>query len=289
MIRAVANPTGHERATRSPKAIAQAMLRKVGLYHRLKASPIYDLYWRLSDRRILQQRATELTFYRTVLDGFQPGSLIFDIGANQGYKSAIFLKLGARVVAVEPDPHSQQVLKETFLQYRVFKPPLVIVGMAASDRDGIGQIWLDAPGSAKNTLSTKWVDILRNDPERFGTPLAFASTQRTATISLDSLIATHGVPFYIKIDVEGHEPMTLSGLRRPVRYLSFEVNLPEFRTEGAQCVERLAYLAPSGTFNYVVDCASGLALKQWANKRDFLTILDQCDSRSIEVFWKSEG
>ena len=40
--------------------------------------------------------------------------------------------------------------------------------------------------------------------------------------TLDALIARHGEPVFIKIDVEGLEAAVLAGLSRPVRALSFE-------------------------------------------------------------------
>ena len=40
--------------------------------------------------------------------------------------------------------------------------------------------------------------------------------------TLDRLIAQHGVPSFIKIDVEGFEDQVLAGLTHPVPALSFE-------------------------------------------------------------------
>ena len=48
-------------------------------------------------------RAAGRRFYRKLLAGLQRDGLIFDIGANMGAKTDIFLRLGARVVSVEPD------------------------------------------------------------------------------------------------------------------------------------------------------------------------------------------
>lgn len=271
----------------SIKTRAQTVLKRIGLYDRVKASRLYDAYWILADKRILDSRRAEINFYRHLLRGFQPGDLVFDIGANQGFKTDVFLRMGARVVAIEPDTHSQAALKSRFLRYRLLKRPVTIVGRAVSDRDGVETIWLDAPGSAKNTLNKKWVDLLRNDERRFGERLGFKSRQEIETVSVDTLIATYGVPFFIKIDVEGHEPVVLRGLRRPVPYLSFEVNLPEFRPEGQQCIELLADLATNGRFNYAVDCHRGLVLQKWADKKEFLSVFGDCTETSIEVFWNT--
>ena len=97
---------------------------------------------------------------------------------------------------------------------------------------------------------------------------------------------THGLPCYVKIDVEGFETNVLRGLHRPVPYLSFEVNLPEFKPEGLECVELLRRLAADGKFNYVVDCRHGLVLERWLEPREFSPVLDACSETSIEVFWK---
>jgi hypothetical protein len=81
--------------------------------------------------------------------------------------------------------------------------------------------------------------------------------------------------------------VVLRGPRRPVRYLSFEVNLPEFRVEGQQCVERLGFLAPGGSFNYMADYASSLALSSWLPAGDFSSVLESRGEQSIEVFWRT--
>jgi len=109
------------------------MFKRFGLYERARGSWIYDLYWSLADRRIIEDRRREVNFYRNLLDGFRKGDVIFDVGANQGYKSDIFLRLGAAVVAVEPDESSQEVLAQKFLKYRLNRKPLVIVSKAVSE------------------------------------------------------------------------------------------------------------------------------------------------------------
>ena len=44
----------------------------------------------------------------------KPRDLCFDVGANIGSKTKIFLELGARVVCIEPQPNCVDVLKETY-------------------------------------------------------------------------------------------------------------------------------------------------------------------------------
>jgi FkbM family methyltransferase len=269
------------------KSFLQGQLKRVGLYDRLKGSRAYDFYWQFANRRVLENRRQELSFYRNLLSDFSEGDLIFDVGANQGTKSDLFLRLGARVIAVEPDQENQSVLQRRFRSLRLHPKPLIIVGKALADRDAVQTMWIDEPGSAKNTLSEKWVDTLRSDGQRFGQSLAFRERREIETTTIDHLIEQFGHPRFIKIDVEGFELAVLKGMQRPVRCLSFEVNLPEFRTEGLGCIERLRVVDAEGEFNYARDCREGLLLSNWTDADKISTILNECTEPSVEIFWKS--
>ncbi len=268
------------------KRTAQAALKSLGLYHRIKSSVAYDLYWRLANPALLAGRDEEVAFFRRLLGGFQANDLVFDIGANQGHKTDIFLRLGARVIAVDPDAANGRILRESLLQNRLRKKPVMVVTKAVSDRNGIETMWVDKPGSAKNTLNSKWVETLQSDAARFGQTLEFENKVEVETVTLDELIRLYGQPFYIKIDVEGHEPGVLRGLSTSVPFVSFEVNLPEFLPEALQCVDLLHALDPLGEFNYAVECRGEMACDQWLKARSFPDVLRACHEPSIEVFWR---
>jgi len=272
---------------REIKNYVQSLLKRVGIYERLKTSFVYDLYWRIVDDRYINARRKEVESYRDLLEGFQSGDLILDIGANDGTKANIFLRLGARVVAVEPDEHNQEVLRQRFLSYRLFKKPVTIVGKAVSDRNAVETMWINAPGSWMNTLNRKWVETLKDDSTRFGTSLEFGQQREVNTVTIEDLFKEHGLPFFVKIDVEGYEVNVLRGLRQAVQYLSFEINLPEFKSEGLQCIELLESVSSDGEFNYAVDLCRGLSLKKWLRVEEFLPVFHERTEKCIEVFWRT--
>jgi FkbM family methyltransferase len=275
---------------RAFKSRLQAMLKRAGIYYRVKNSYLYDLYWAVADRRLIDGRSKELEFYRRLLGEFRQDDLIFDVGANVGDKTDIFLRLGARVVSIEPDKANQQILRGKFLQFRLAPKRVVVVDKAVSDRSAIETMWIDGPGSAVNTLSQKWAETLKTNKDKFehtNFGLEFAQHRAVETTTLEDLIRTHGLPFFVKIDVEGYETSVIRGLKRAVPLLSFETNLPEFRQEGIECVELLDGLDHDGKFNYAADLQRGMALEKWLGAREFSDVLGQCCERAIEVFWRT--
>jgi len=274
------------------KRQTQTILKRAGLYHRLRTSVIHDLYRRVADKNWILARDRQVDFYRRLLPELRQGDLIFDVGANEGFKTDLFLRMGARVVAIEPDETNQSILRERFMKLCISRRPVLIVGKALSDKNSQESMWIDGPGSAVNTLSQKWATTLRENKERHAyghCGLDFVQRRTIETTTLEDLIEAHGLPLFVKIDVEGYEVNVIRGLRQPVPYLSFEVNLPEFRPEGLECIALLGSLAADSRFNYAVDCETGLALERWLDASEFMKVLDQCRESAIEVFWKSSA
>ena len=270
-----------------------SILKQHSIYHRLRVSSVYDLYLALMKNQVIKARDRELDFYRTTLDGFKPGDMIFDIGANVGDKVDVFLKMGARVVAVDPDERNQEILRDRFHRYRMTPKPVTIVGKAVGKRVGNEAMWVYGPGSVFNSLSEKSPGILDETKKRSGHLLdayAFKGKRIVGTTTLDQLIDTYGLPSFVKIDVVGYELEVLQGLHCPVPCLSFEIEFAELRQESMRCIEILGGLSSRGQFNYTCDRRNGLVLNQWLDFQPFRRLvngLDGCSEGCMEVFWKT--
>ncbi len=101
-------------------------------------------------------------------------------------------------------------------------------------------------------------------------------------MTLEQLIAEHGRPYFVKIDVEGHESEVLRGLRQSIPLISFELILPEFRANGPECVDLLEQINPSTEFNYVID--DRFESSVWPSASHFRRWLRETDLRYFEVY-----
>lgn len=88
----------------------------------LKRTPLYPMYAYLREQRALREQVRafrqwtkdddlKMAFYGQLI---RPGNLVFDVGANMGNRSKIFLRLGAKVVAFEPQSKGCAILARRF-------------------------------------------------------------------------------------------------------------------------------------------------------------------------------
>jgi FkbM family methyltransferase len=162
-----------------------------------------------------------------------PGELAFDVGAHVGDRAACFARLGARAVALEPQPAVAR-----FLRARHGRAITVVQAAVAASP---GRVVLHV-NAANPTVSTASAEFLRAAEGATGWDgQVWGGRVNVPATSLRALIARHGVPRFIKIDVEGFELAVLAGLPRRVRALSFEFTTIQ-RDVALACVARLAAL-----------------------------------------------
>ena len=161
----------------------------------------------------------------------RPGDLVFDIGAHVGDRVASFRRLGARIVAVEPQPALIKLLKLFYGR----RADVAIEAVAVGRGVGTTSMMINVDNPTVSTASPEFVSAARDAPgweaQRWTRSVAVPVT------TLDALIDKYGAPVFIKIDVEGFEEEALCGLTHPVKALSFEFTMIQ-RDVALACIER---------------------------------------------------
>jgi len=211
----------------------------------------------------------------------RPGDLVFDIGAHVGDRIAAFRRLGARVVAAEPQPALIRTLKLIYGRDRAVAIEPAAIGRSAGTLD----LELNLDNPTVSTASAAFLKAADGAPGWEGQ--AWTKTVRVPVTTLDMLIGRHGMPAFIKIDVEGFEAEALAGLTRPPPALSFEFTTIQ-RDVAAACIARCAalgltrYNAMLGESHTLVhpDWVSAQAITAWlhalphhANSGDIYALL----------------
>jgi FkbM family methyltransferase len=189
----------------------------------------------------------------------QPGDLVVDVGAHVGDRVASFRRLGARVVAVEPQRAMAMVLRLLY-GYRRF---VAIEEVAIGREPGRARLMINADNPTVSSVSPAFVDAARDAPG--WETQHWTSAADVAVTTLDALIEKHGQPTFIKLDVEGFEAEALQGLSRAVRALSFEFTTIQ-REVAIACIERCSALGYT-RFNAALGESQAL-VNEWVNATD---------------------
>ena len=126
--------------------------------------------------------------------------LIFDIGMHTGEDAAFYLKKGFRVVAVEGNPTLAAKGAETFAK-AIESGQLVIESACVSN----------SPGKVEFFINSKVTEWSSSDP-KLGARQFGANAVRVPTVTVADLFERHGVPYYMKIDIEGADALPILGL-----------------------------------------------------------------------------
>ena len=208
----------------------------------------FVLYWRPGRQRGLRRL---YSFFVT------RGDLVFDIGAHLGDRTIAFAALGARVIAVEPQPRMARWLRRIVASNKGITVRTEAIGALS----GTGKLAISRRTPTMSTLSTGWRDAIHKS-----NPLArkvrWEDEIEVSVVTLDSLIKTYGLPKFCKIDVEGYESEVLAGLNQPVAGLSIEFVHGGLELAVA-CVRRIQELG-SYRFNVVFGEQRNFSFDVWA-------------------------
>lgn len=218
-------------------------------------------------------------FYRQFV---RPGQLVFDVGAHVGNRLRVLRQLGARCVAIEPQPLFADLLQHLYGR----DVQVVLVREAIGAAAGEATLHISRRTPTVTTLSAGWMDAVQQ-ADSFA-DVRWEETVTVPVTTLDALIARHGAPDFCKIDVEGSELAALEGLSIPLPLLSFEY-IPATREMALACIERLQALGDY-RYNWSVGEEQRLASAVWLDAREMAARLGQMgvNDRSGDLYARRE-
>lgn len=167
--------------------------------------------------------------------------LIYDVGMHNGDDTAYYLHRGFKVIAVEADPDLAAAGRERFAA-AIAEGRLTIVNKAIAAQPGEAEFWIC------DQLRV-WNSFDKNIASRNGLPCHSVKVQ---TVPLRDLLAEHGVPHYLKLDIEGHDHIAAADIspEDAPEFVSLEINSVDdfwlLRSKGYQrfkCIQQ-GYFRP---------------------------------------------
>jgi len=152
--------------------------------------------------------------------------LIIDVGMHNGDDTHYYLHRGFNVLAIEADPTLVEQAKDRFREY-IKDNRLKILNIGIADVEGEKDFYICDSNTVWNTF---------NKEELISRKVAFHAV-KVPCKNFDWVLKCYGIPFYLKIDIEGNDYLCIDAL---------EVgNLPKYiSTEawGDNTLERLKVL-----------------------------------------------
>lgn len=193
------------------------------------------------------------------------GDLVFDIGSHVGDRIDSFRRLGARVVAVEPQPSCLYALRAIYRD----DDRVTVLGAACGAEVGKLRIQVNTDNPTVSTASLSFVHAARGAGGWEGQ--VWDAEIDVPSVTLDGLLAEYGEPAFTKIDVEGFEDAVLAGLSRPLPALSFEFTTIA-RSVAGRCLDRLAELGFDG-FDVALGESMSMTFQRWVSGKEMTSHL----------------
>ena len=215
LVRALFRPLGAKNHALAQTAVAEALV------------PVWrqalpgggDLRFVAPTRSALYRGWTSLTKEPDTIawiDGFAPGSVLYDVGANIGVFSLYAGMRGHRVIAFEPVAANYAVLNRN-IEINALGSRVTAFCAALDRRDGTGALYLESTHAGVSSQFERRLEATRFE-------------QGAISFALDTLLADGRLPFpdHLKIDVDGTEGRILAGAARTLadrRLKSIQIEL----------------------------------------------------------------
>jgi FkbM family methyltransferase len=161
--------------------------------------------------------------------------LIYDVGMHKGEDAEFYLRKGFRVIAFEANPDLVNFCKNRLKEY-IDRGQLVIIEGAILDQDAIDAGRKKVPFYKNHDVSV-WGTIRVNRAERNVRLGTSYHTIEIDAVNFAGVIQEHGMPHYMKTDIEGADMACIKVLKqfreRP-DYVSMEsdiINLANIKHE----------------------------------------------------------
>jgi len=225
--------------------------------------PVYKTFIYFSPFYRTKQKEDKKNLLNFYSQFIKAGDLCFDVGANKGNVTDVFLELGAKVIAVEPQPKCIKYLKKRFGN----KPEFTLVGKGLSDKEGKLTLFICKEADNLSTFSDNWNEVFPNHK--------WLEKKIVQVTTLDDLIKKFGMPIFCKIDVEGYETKVLKGLSQPIPSLSFEFT-KKTADKTENCLVRLKSLGYK-QFNFHFGKPRQLFLSNWVSKEELVKKIESAE------------
>ena len=131
-------------------------------------------------------------------------NLIFDVGMHNGRDTRFYLNKGFNVVSIEASPISCEEARINFKK-EIESGQLTIYNKAISDKKGTVTFSRYKGHDDWSSVIPDWnMSMYNSDIETF----------QVETTNIDEVIADVGMPYYVKIDIEGSDILCLNALKK---------------------------------------------------------------------------
>lgn len=231
------------------KNLTSYIRSKLGLWR-----SILIYYWKPFNESRLKQ------FYGQFI---QEDDLCFDVGAHLGNRSNAWLKLGAKVVAIEPQPQCIRFLEKKFGR----KANFTLVKKGVGTTEGSAELHISAYTPTVTTLANQeWRKVIDEDTSF---KVQWEEKKTIDITTLDQLIEQYGLPAFCKLDIENYEYEALLGLSKPIPCLSVEF-YPATIQQAVKCVERLEQIT-TYKYNWSFGESQKLEHSKWVDANTIIT------------------